>query len=61
MQKIYTPKQVANILQVNKDYIYKLIKNGNLKASRIGVLYRIKESDVYEYMENNKIGGTNIT
>jgi excisionase family DNA binding protein len=37
----YTPIQVAEMLQVNKNTIYSLIKRGEILAKKIGKVYRV--------------------
>jgi len=46
MEKLYTTKQAAEVLQVSVITIRRYIKSGKLKASKIGKDYRIKESDI---------------
>lgn len=51
-EKFYTTDQVANILQVHPFTILKFIKAGKLKGIKLGRVYRIKESDVQEFIED---------
>ena len=39
--KVYTPEQVAEILQLSKNTIYGLISRGEIIAKKIGNVYRI--------------------
>ena len=39
--KAYTPKQVAEMLQLSKNTVYDLINRGEIVAKRIGKVYRI--------------------
>lgn len=39
--QVYTPDQVAQILQLNKNTVYGLIKNGEIIAKKIGKVFRI--------------------
>lgn len=50
-EKFYTTEQVANILQVHPFTILKFIKQGKLKGIKLGRVYRIKESDVNNFLE----------
>jgi excisionase family DNA binding protein len=52
-EKILTPEQVAKILQIHQFTVLKFIKQGRLKASRLGRVYRIKESDVELFLEES--------
>ncbi|HDQ22849.1 MAG TPA: DNA-binding protein [Candidatus Uhrbacteria bacterium] len=45
MQKLYTPKEVAEILKVNIKTVYRYIKSGKLKATKIGQ-WGIKQEDL---------------
>ncbi|MCG2692330.1 helix-turn-helix domain-containing protein [Microgenomates group bacterium] len=39
--QVYTPDQVAKILQLNKNTVYELIKRGEIVAKKIGKVFRI--------------------
>ncbi len=39
--KVYTPEQVASILQLSKNTVYELISRGEIVAKRIGKVYRV--------------------
>lgn len=49
-EKILTPDQVAQILQVHPFTVLKFIKQGRLKASKLGRVYRIRESDLEGFL-----------
>jgi len=51
IEKFFTTEQVANILQVHPFTILKFIKSGKLNGIKLGRVYRIKESDVNEFVE----------
>lgn len=38
---LYTPEEVAQILKLNKNTVYELIKSGEIVAKRIGRVYRV--------------------
>ncbi len=46
LPKVYTPEQVANILQLSKNTIYELIARGEIVAKKIGKVYRIPQSSL---------------
>jgi len=56
-EKFFTTEQVANILQVHPFTILKFIKQGKLKGIKLGRVYRIKESDVEQFIEDRMTGG----
>jgi len=43
---ILTPDQAADYLQVNRETIYRYIRDGRLNASRIGRSYRIRKQSI---------------
>lgn len=51
-EKILTPDQVAEKLQVHPFTVLKFIKQGKLKASKLGRVYRIRGSDVDQFLDN---------
>ena len=44
--KVYTPEQVADILQLSKNTVYDLIGRGEIVAKRIGKVYRIPANSI---------------
>lgn len=44
--KVYTPEQVAEILQLSKATVYSLIARGEIAAQKIGKVYRIPASSI---------------
>jgi|WetSurMetagenome_2_1015567.scaffolds.fasta_scaffold779722_1 excisionase family DNA binding protein len=50
-ETILTVDQVAQILQVHPFTVLKFIKQGRLKAAKLGRVYRIKRSDVDAFLE----------
>ena len=45
--KIYTPEQVAEILQLSKNTVYELIDRGEIIAKKFGRVYRIPENSLF--------------
>lgn len=52
-QKLLTVIEVARILQVNRNYIYKLISNGDLLAMQYSGLIRIQKEDLDQFIQSN--------
>jgi excisionase family DNA binding protein len=46
LQKAYTPEQVADILQLNKNTVYDLIGRGEIVAKKYGKVYRIPSTSL---------------
>jgi len=44
--KAYTPEEVAEMLQLNKNTIYELISRGEIIAKRLGKVYRISPASL---------------
>jgi excisionase family DNA binding protein len=44
--QVYTPEQVARILQLNKNTVYDLINRGEIIAKRLGKVYRIPAQSI---------------
>lgn len=51
MIKVYTPKEVAEMLQVTERTVYRWIDKGHLKAAKLGKLWRITEQALNEFLE----------
>lgn len=51
---LYTVSEVSKMLKVNRNYVYKLIKNGELEAVKIGSI-KIREEVLNRYVNNNII------
>ncbi|WP_157831180.1 helix-turn-helix domain-containing protein [Bacillus sp. BA3] len=52
--KVYTPEEVAAMLKVSKITVYRHIKQGLLRASKIGQQYRISEEQLKDYFDGNE-------
>ncbi|MBI2453809.1 helix-turn-helix domain-containing protein [Candidatus Peregrinibacteria bacterium] len=50
---IYTVEDAAKILHLHPFTVLKLIKSGRLRASRIGRVYRIRESSIEDFLEKS--------
>jgi len=53
--KLLTPEQVADILQVHILTTYNYIRCGKLNAIRLGRSYRIIPEDLERFIESNRI------
>ena len=56
MMPLYTVTEVSKILKVNRNFVYNLIKNGELEAVRIGSI-KVRKDAVERYVESNVIRG----
>ncbi len=55
IEKLFTINNLAKILKINRVYISRLIKEGEIKALHIGKFYRIKESDFQSFIEGKRV------
>jgi len=55
--KFYSLEQVAELLGVNYQLVYKLVRSGELPTMRVGKVYRVLEADLQDYIQ---IGRTNL-
>ena len=46
--------EVAKLLKVNKNFVYKIINNGELEAVKIGSI-KVKKEALNRYIDNNVI------
>lgn len=51
---LLTVAEVAKILKVNRNFVYNLIKNGELEAVKIGSI-KVKQEALNRYIESNVI------
>lgn len=51
---LYTVSEVAKMLKVNRNFVYNLIKNGELEAVRIGSI-KVKREALNRYIERMTI------
>ena len=53
--RLLTVAEVAATMRVSNMTVYRLIKNGDLPALRVGKKYRIRESDVDAYLSERSV------
>jgi putative molybdopterin biosynthesis protein len=53
-QPFYDVRQLADLLNVNKMTIYRLVERGDLRAYRIGRALRFRPSEVEEFLANQQ-------
>lgn len=49
--KVYTLEEVAEILQLTRRTLYTYIKNGQLKAVKIGKYWRVSEETLQSFIK----------
>ena len=53
---VYTVTEVAKMLKVNRNFVYKLIKDGELEAVRIGSI-KVRRDALDRYVERKVYNG----
>jgi len=48
--RLLTVNEVADLLRVSRMTVYRLIKEGQMPALRVGRSYRLREDDVDDYL-----------
>lgn len=51
MMKVYTLQEVADILQITRRTVYTYLKDGKLKAVKIGKFWRVSEENLEEFIK----------
>ncbi len=52
--KLYTLREVEQILKVTQRTLYTYIQNGQLKATKIGKYWRVKHADLMDFSNSPK-------
>lgn len=53
MENYYTPKEISDKLKLNIRTVYKWIREGKLKAVKLGDVWRISESELNRFLNEN--------
>jgi excisionase family DNA binding protein len=48
--------EVAELMQVSRMTVYRLVQSGQLAAQRVGRLLRVQEQDVHAYLCGGPVG-----
>lgn len=54
LPKLYSPDDIAGMLQVTRRTIYSYMKTGKLHASKIGGNWRITEENLNDFLQGDK-------
>jgi len=49
--ELYTPTEIGEKLKVTKEAVYRWLKEGKLKAIRVGKYWRIAGKDINEFIK----------
>ena len=50
-ERLLTVSEVAEVLRVSRMSIYRMIKQGEMPAFRVGRGYRLRQEDVHRYLK----------
>ena len=56
MMSLYTVTEVAKLLKVNRNFVYDLIRKGELEAVKIGSI-KVRKDAIERYIQSNVIRG----
>ena len=54
-EKYYSLEEVAELLGVTYQLIYRLVRSGELSSVRVGKVYRVTDEDLHTYLENSRV------
>lgn len=54
-ERLMTPEEVAERLAIKPKTVRNFLREGRIKAVKVGRLWRIRESDLLEYMKGERI------
>lgn len=54
MEELLSLEEAAKILRVDYKTVYRLVRNGELPAAKIGRVYRLERRDLQAYLESAK-------
>ena len=52
--RFLTVREVADLMRVSTMTVYRLIRQGDLRATRVGRSYRLRESEVDAYLRRGE-------
>ena len=53
MEKLLKAADIAQVLNISKSQTFKLLSQGQISVVKLGKLVRVKENDLFDYIENN--------
>ena len=57
LEKLYTVTDIAEVLSVSERTVRNFIQNGDLTAYRFGREYKVKETDLKQFIEKSVVTG----
>lgn len=54
-ERLMTPEEVAERLALTPKTVRRFLREGRLKAMKVGRLWRVRESDLLAYMKGERI------
>ncbi|MFH0887481.1 MAG: helix-turn-helix domain-containing protein, partial [bacterium] len=59
LEDINTPEQVAEYLKLNKNTVWKYIREGTMPAVKLGNKYRVNKIDILDFISKNRLYSAN--
>lgn len=59
--KFYKVDEVAEMWGFNKKFVWRMIKEGNLAAVKMGTEYRITDEQIEDYVKRNTVNNSQKT
>lgn len=56
MEQIYTVEEIASMLRVSNATVYRLLESGQLQGFKVGTQWRIKQSSLERFIEEQGKG-----
>ena len=57
MLKLLSIKECCEVLQLERKSVRRLIESGDLKASRVGKVYRIEQGELEAFLKRTRVRG----
>lgn len=54
MDTLMTIEEVASYLRLSKDTVYRMVQKGKIPASKVGMQWRFRRSDLDLWLDKNK-------
>jgi excisionase family DNA binding protein len=55
--RLLTPEDVADLLSVDREWVYRRARSGYLPAIKIGKFWRFRESAIRRFLADSESGG----
>jgi excisionase family DNA binding protein len=60
MERVLTPEQVADRLQISRLTVMEYLREGKIKAYKVGRLWRVTEDDLRSFFEHGRVQSVEV-